>query len=136
MHARNLFALGVVAACVLTLSWTPASAGKGRTVRYWLSAGVGYSSVGWLAGTAGGSLQVDHFLLSARLTGSASELVCGEEYEDYGLMAGHGWRVERVHMSVAGRLAVVSGREFKGPCSLLGRSGEWVHRGPTLGFSP
>ncbi|MDZ7270365.1 MAG: hypothetical protein ONB17_02005 [candidate division KSB1 bacterium] len=127
---------GVVGACIMALPWCNAGAGQTRTVCSWLALGGGLSSLGFTAASAALSVQVDHLLVSARLTGNNSQLFGGEAYEDYGLLVGYGWRAKPVRMGLAGGVGMVHGWEFQGPwLDLFGHGqGTWVDKGTALGF--
>lgn len=136
MSMRTPVAPLVLAAMVGVATPHDALCKQTKNICSWLAVGGGRSSLGFAAGSAALSLEVNHLLISARSTANASEPIGGEEYEDYALVAGYGWRVEDVRVSVAAGLAYVRGsewREERGPwVSLFG--GERVLRGPVLGF--
>jgi len=118
--------------CTLELA-----AASGGSVHYWLAAGLGASSLGFGAGSVAASMQLRSLLLSARATANASELFGGEEYCDVGLLAGYAWQRKAVRTGFAAGCVLVTGQEWVGPWLSLwgGPVGEWVRKGPALGFA-
>ena len=65
------------------------------TPTYWIGAGLGRSSLGWLAGSANATVHFDWALISVRVTANSEGLFGGDEFSDVAALVGIGAR-ERV----------------------------------------
>jgi hypothetical protein len=81
--------------------------------KYWLSAGVGLCSLGYMGGSASLTLQVDHMSISMRTTATSAGLF-EDEYYDFGLLMGYSSQIGRGHVSIAAGIANVTGSHSEG----------------------
>ena len=83
-------------------------------VMFWLNAGLGRSSVGWLAGNAGGSIQYGSGLVSLRITANVESFDYrgSDKLYDLGLLFGLASRGTKGHASIAAGTARVTGSRY------------------------
>jgi len=105
-------------------------------VTYWLSGGLGHSSLGSLAGNASGNIQYGSGLISLHASAHAETVEIfggGDELYDLGLLVGIASRGTRELASFAVGIARVTGSRYIGRPGLFS-SGRRVGTQPTIGL--
>ncbi|MBS1914152.1 MAG: hypothetical protein JST22_19345 [Bacteroidetes bacterium] len=100
---------------VLAVACTSCSSALGQELpsRIWGTAGLGYSSLGFISGAVTASYQAGHNILSLRGTENSDGLF-NDDYWDIGLLYGYGTEQQDYDISVGLGVAVVGGSEGHG----------------------
>lgn len=89
LRSRLLFS--VAAACCCLVSPILGQQTFSETApAFWIAAGIGPSSLGFIAGSANASVHLDPVLISARATANAQDLFGGDEFYDAAALVGIG----------------------------------------------
>lgn len=125
---------------VLILIWSESTftqeLSDSSTTTVWLNGGLGFSSLGSLAGSAAFSIKFNRLMLSVRTTANSEcvELFCGgDEFYDYGILVGFASATQKSHLSISAGIARVTGSRFEGDPGLFG-SGKRTNINPTVGL--
>jgi hypothetical protein len=121
---------------ILNLSLN-AQTNNSTNVNFWISGGLGVSTIGSLAANANFNLQISNFLFSLRTAGyleSAGMFSGGDEFSDTAILFGIGSKSPKFFTSISAGLAKTDGSRYHGRSGLFS-GGKRIPINSVIGFA-